>query len=91
MTPETARELGQDALLWLVAQPERFGGFLASAGLGHDDVRARSKDPEFLGFVLEFLLSSDEMVLAMSEETGRAPESVAEAHAALLGRAPDWT
>ena len=49
-------------------------------------------DPEFLGFVLDYLLQSDALVLAFAQDASLPPERVARARAALPGGyAPDWT
>ncbi len=56
MTADEAVSIGQDALIWLAGQPEALAGFLAASGLAPEDLRSRAADPEFLGFVLEFLL-----------------------------------
>jgi hypothetical protein len=85
MRAETALGIGQDALIWLA-------GFLAASGAAPRDLRARAADPEFLGFVLEFLLGSDDMVLAFAAAAGLAPEAPALARAALPGgHLPNWT
>ena len=83
--------IGQDALIWLAGQPEALAGFLAASGLAPDDLRSRAADPEFLGFVLDFLLGSDAMVLDFAAAAGLAPRP-ARARAALPGGAePNWT
>ena len=56
------------------------------------ELRARAADPEFLGFVLDFLLQSDAFVLDFAAEAGVSPETPARARAALPGGAvPDWS
>ena len=92
MTSEEAALVGRDALIWLSGQPEALTGFLAASGLAPDDLRDRAADPEFLGFVLEFILESDESVLAFAAENGLAPADSARARAALPGGSVyNWT
>jgi hypothetical protein len=92
MNIERAAEVGELALVWLAGQPELLGQFLAASGAGPGEVRARARDPEFLGFVLDFLLGSDAAVLAFARDAGLAPEAPARARAALPGgAAPEWT
>jgi hypothetical protein len=91
MKPEQAVAVGQDALIWLAGQPEALGALLAASGLAPADVRARAGDPEFLGFVLDFVLGSDATVLEFARATGLAADAPARARAALGGVAPDWT
>jgi hypothetical protein len=55
-------------------------------------VRARAADPEFLGFVLDFLLSDEAALVAFAEEAGIAPDRPLRARAALPGgELPNWT
>jgi hypothetical protein len=55
-------------------------------------VLERSADPEFLGFVLDFLLESDALVHAFSAAVDVLPDTPARARAALPGGVvPDWT
>ena len=91
--PRDAAELtGIAALGWIAGQPELAGRFLAAAGASPDDMRARAGDPEFLGFVLDFLLADEEALLAFAHETGIAPDRPLRARVALPGGAlPHWT
>jgi hypothetical protein len=92
MNTDAAAGLARDALIWLAGDPDRIGPFLAASGAGPADLRARSGDPEFLGFLLDFLLGSDDLVRSFATEAGVAPEAVMRARAALPGGAvPDWT
>ena len=49
------------------------------------------EDPEFLGFVLDFVLASDASVLDFAAHAGLRPEEPALARATLAGpAAADW-
>ncbi len=49
-------------------------------------------EPEFLGFVLEFILGSDAMVLDFAASAGLRPEDPLRARALLAGsELPNWT
>ena len=61
-----AIDIGQDALLWLTTDPERIGAFLGASGADPAALSGLAADPQFLGFVLDFLLASDESVLAFA-------------------------
>ena len=92
MTADEATAIGQDALIWLAGQPEALGRFLALSGLNPALLRDRAADPEFLGFVLDFLLGSDETILAFAADTGLNPEDPARARLKLSGgELPNWT
>lgn len=92
MTKAQAIAIGQDALIWLAGKDEALGGLLALSGLAPEDLRDRAADPEFLGFVLDFLLGADAMVLDFTADAGLAPQDPARARAALPGGdLPNWT
>ncbi len=92
MDAKRAAETAQAALLWLAGREEAFGRFLAEAGMGPAEIRPRAGDPEFLGFVLDFLLADETLVLGFAEAEGLAPETPMRARAALPGGdAPHWT
>lgn len=92
MKQAAAIGIGQDALLWLAAESDRIGAFLGASGADPADLPALAAEAEFLGFVLDFVLASDEGVLSFAASAGLPPEAVAEARAALPGgRVPDWT
>ncbi len=92
MQAEHAIGIGQDALIWLAGQPEALASFLAASGLEPQALRRRAAEPEFLGFVLEFLLGADAMVLDFTAAAGLRPEDAARARATLAGgELPNWT
>lgn len=92
MKQEAAVRLAQEALVFIAADDERAGPFLAQTGTDPSTIRARSGDPEFLAAVLDFLLMADEAVLAFAQHSDRRPEDVLSARAALPGGdVPNWT
>jgi hypothetical protein len=92
VTPDEAAAIGQDALIWLAGRPEALASFLAASGLAPEDLRRRAADPEFLGFVLEFIGGSDQMILEFTAEAGLDPAAPMLARAALPGGADrNWT
>ena len=87
-----AETLALQALGFLAADPEAMGGFLGRCGADIETVRARAKDPEFLGFVLDHLMMEDEAVLAFAASAEVDPMDIMHARAALPGGdTPDWT
>lgn len=91
MKQERARDIGQMALIWIASQPEILDAFVTGSGLAREDVRARAEEPEFLGFVLDFVLASDAAVLAFADTSGLAPDEPARARHLLGGGEPHWT
>jgi hypothetical protein len=55
MKQEQAAAVGRDALIWIAAEPDLLGAFLAGSGLAPHEIRTRAEDAEFLGFVLDFV------------------------------------
>lgn len=92
MNKAEAEALAIDALGWLAGQPEALGRFLASSGAGPTELRARAADPAFLGFVMDFMLSEEPLLLEFCGDRGLAHESPMQARAALPGGdIPHWT
>ena len=92
LSRDAAETLALEALGWLAAEPERIGTFLGIAGAAPEELRTRAGEPEFLGFVLDFLLSDEETLLAFCGECAIAPDRPLRARAALPGGdLPNWT
>lgn len=92
MRPERALTVASEAFLFLAGRESDFGRLLAASGLAPAEVRARAADPEFLGFVLDFVLSEEPLARAFAEAEGLAPEEAMAARARLPGGdAPHWT
>lgn len=87
-----AETLALRALGWMAADPDLTSAFLAAAGAGPGDLRTRAVDPEFLGFVLDFLLCDEVALLAFAAAEGISPDLPMRARAALPGGdLPNWT
>jgi len=91
MQQNQAETLAIQALSWLATDPDILGQFLNATGAAPGDLRARAKEPEFLGFVLDFILRDDETILGFCGMVNAAPESVQRARATLGGGLPNWT
>lgn len=89
-----AERVAAQALLWLAERPEEVAGFLDWSGLTPDALRARARtrDPAFLGFALDFVLLDEARARAFSLSAGLGPEEALRARAALPGGdAPHWS
>jgi hypothetical protein len=92
LSTESAELLGLQALGWIAAQPELAERFLSASGASEQELRSRAADPEFLGFVLDFLLADEDALLAFAREAGVPPDRPLRARVALPGGAlPHWT
>lgn len=89
---ESAVSTAQRALIWMSDHPEAMGRFLDASGIAPGELRARVADPEFLGFVLDFMLADEPMLLEFCAVEGCAPGLPARARMALPGGdLPNWT
>ena len=89
---DKAELLALQALGWIAGQPDLAGAFLGATGASAEDLRDRASDPEFLGFVLDFMLGDEEALLAFCADEGLSPDRPMRARAALPGGdLPNWT
>ncbi len=87
-----AEALAVSALAWMAGDADLIGRFLAATGAGPGDLRTRAAEPEFLGFVLDFLLADEAALVAFATSHGIHPEQPMRARAALPGGdLPNWT
>jgi hypothetical protein len=90
--PESAQVLALQALAWIAEDQDRLAGFMANTGAAPADLRARATDPDFLGAVLDFLLTDDQLVIGFCDAQGLAYTLPQAARAALPGGAAfHWT
>jgi hypothetical protein len=83
--------LAREALLYVTERPEEMAGFLGWSGVAPSALRARADDPEFLGFVLDFILLDEARSRDFVEGEGMRPDAARRARAALPGGdAPEW-
>lgn len=86
-----AELIALNALGWL-AEADLMGAFQSATGADLDQVRAAADQPEFLGAVLDFVLSDDAWVQGAAAVQDVPPELLVEARAALPGGdLPHWT
>ncbi len=92
MNRENAERIGIQVLGWLAGHDDMLTQFLGMTGISADDLRVRANEPEFLGFVLDFLLTDDSLVMAFCDDTNMAAELPMQARGALPGGdVPNWT
>lgn len=92
MTRDFAETYALTVLTWLVGNHDLLPLFLGSTGASGDDLRANAKSPEFLGAVLDFVLMDDLWVTSACNDTGLAPDLMAQARQVLPGGEQiNWT
>ena len=73
------------ALGWLAGDEEALEGFLGATGAAAEDLRVRAQEPEFLGFVLDFLLADERLLFAFCDAGGLPYDAPMRARAAMPG------
>jgi Protein of unknown function (DUF3572) len=85
ITAEAAESLAIQALAFLASEPERLGRFLASTGIGPEQIRVAAREPLFLAGVLDHLASYEPLLVEFASEIGIDPAEIARA-GAMLGQ-----
>ncbi len=85
MTQEAAEGLAIQALTFIAGDGERLGRFLAVTGIGPTEIRAASRQPEFLAGILQYLASDEALARDFVAEVDCRPDDIARAHVALGG------
>ncbi|MGB0411652.1 MAG: DUF3572 domain-containing protein [Pikeienuella sp.] len=92
MNVKAAEDIAVRALVWIAERDELSGGFLGASGADVGDLRERATDPEFLGFVLDFLLQDEPALLGFCDDENLAPDAPWRARQVLPGGdIPNWT
>lgn len=82
---QAAQDLALAGLGYIAADADLIGPFLAMSGADAADLRRIARRPEFLVFVLDFLLESDDRVIGFAAAQGIRPEQIQRARLALGG------
>jgi uncharacterized protein DUF3572 len=85
ITAEAAESLAIQALAFLASEPERLGQFLASTGIGPEQIRVAAREPLFLAGVLDHLASHEPLLIEFACEIGIDPTEISRA-GAMLGQ-----
>lgn len=91
MKTQNSENMAIQALSWLASNEETLGQFLNATGAAPGDLRKRAAEPEFLGFVLDFIMRDDETILGFCGFISASPEAVQRARVELGGGLPNWT
>ncbi|WP_424926447.1 DUF3572 domain-containing protein [Amaricoccus tamworthensis] len=90
MNTKQAINIAQGCLLWLVNNPDELTHFMQASGSSIDDLKQRGSDPEFLGFIMDFVMMDDRWVMAAAAENDVPPETLAQAKSSLPGGENPW-
>ncbi|MEH6831287.1 MAG: DUF3572 domain-containing protein [Sulfitobacter sp.] len=85
LTRNAAETIAIDCFTWLVGNEDLLPVFLGSTGASQEDMRSAVTDPDFLGSVLDFILTDDAWVIACCDAQSIRYERLAEARMSLPG------
>ena len=81
-----------EALIWLSKNQELLRDFMEKSGGTVTDIFERAKDPQFLMFVVEYCLTTDEIALKCAKALQIKPEELKEVLIMLPGSETyNWT
>lgn len=72
---EEAEAVAFKAIAFIAADDDLLSRFVALTGCGADEIKARLKEPSFLGGVLDFILADEPTLLAFAEAAELGPDT----------------
>jgi hypothetical protein len=84
VTRDLAESMAIQALTFLTEDPDRLQRFLATTGVGPQQIRAAAREPEFLAGVLNHLATDESLLVSFAERVGIDPFDVRRASDALM-------
>ncbi|QIK40809.1 DUF3572 domain-containing protein [Pontivivens nitratireducens] len=92
MNKTSAEALAAQVLGWLAGDDERLMSFLGMTGAEVGDLRHRANDPQFLGFLIDFLLQDEQALIEFCDRTNTPYDAPQRARLLLPGGdLPNWT
>ena len=89
---DAAELLAARILGWLAEEPDRIAQFATAAGTEPGNLREQSQEPGFSGFVLDFLLANETMLIDCCAALSIPPDHPMKARCSLPGGGlPNWT
>ena len=90
MNTDSAQALALQMLAFVAGDDDALRRLMAESGLGPNDLATRAADPEFLGCVVDFVLSRENLAAAFCAVAEIRPETAQRARALLPGASSDW-
>jgi hypothetical protein len=72
-------------MTYLASNEDRLQAFCSTTGFGQNDLVANLPDPAFQGFLLDFALADESLLLSFCADKGFTPETVVKVRRALPG------
>ena len=82
---DAAEALAIAALAFLASDPEYLGRFLATTGIGPDQIRNAARDRGFLSGVLDHFSADEKLLVAFAKHSEIDPSEIERARQALGG------
>ena len=76
-------------ITYIAADEERLERFLGLSGISLNELQSSAANPEFQGFVLDYALQDESLIIEFAESCGMKPESLQRARFALPGATYD--
>ena len=86
---QNPEHIATEALSYIAQEPALLDRFLALSGIAGSEIRRAAAEAGFLAGVLDFLLGSEQDLVAFATHAGIAPEAVVAAREQLAGWRPD--
>jgi hypothetical protein len=82
---EESGTIALNFMAFLARDEERLSRFCALSGFREQGLKSRANDPNFHGFLLDYALSDESLLLAFAADSNLKPERVVAARRALPG------
>lgn len=84
-----ASTIALNLIAYIVSAEETLERFLGLSGISLHDLQSSAADPEFQGFVLDYALQDESLIISFAESCNMKPESLQRARYALPGATYD--
>jgi uncharacterized protein DUF3572 len=84
MTRDSAESMAIQALTFLADDSDRLQRFLATTGVGPQQIRSAAREPEFLAGVLNYLAADEELLVTFAAHAGVDPFDIRRAGNVLM-------
>jgi Protein of unknown function (DUF3572) len=85
-----ANDIALNLIAFIASDEERMERFCALSGLGESELKQQLSDPAFLGFVFDYALQDEQLLLAFAAEHDIKPEKFLSLRRALPGAQDDF-
>ena len=76
-------------IAYIASDEDRLERFLGLSGISLNDLQSSAASPEFQGFILDYALQDESLIIAFAESCSMKPETLQRARFALPGATYD--